>query len=172
MAFNLRTLVREICDSSETTEPAGLTTEVLARIDEADLAEALRQALPTVVYNVISTSRMRTPAYMTTANTGKPEAGTATTAPRSTKVDGIREMWRSRLHDRYPVANGEWRFLRDLTTDDLDYAAGIRDDQARRNAAAADKLRRFAKLIVEHEVTKVGDLPEDVLRDQLDGRDS
>lgn len=165
--FNLRALVRQVLDDSDAADPTTLSREVLARIEVADIAEALRQAMPTVVHNVVSVARMREPAFIT--DTRMIDQVTANTrSARSPKVAAIREMWRQQLHTRYAVGNGEWRLLRDCTADNLDHAATYRDEQARRNAAAADKLRALRKLVVDHDVATVGQLPEAVLRDQLD----
>jgi hypothetical protein len=159
--FNLRVLVRDVCDSSTIPDPALLAKEVNRRIQKADRDAALEQALRVFVQNVISRAR-NSPGGHTTLDT---QAIRATGGSTSHKVAGIRNAWRRMLQDRIAVGSdlGAWKFLRDCTAVDLDYAASIREDHARQNAARARQLRQLAELLVTHNAATVSALPDDVL---------
>lgn len=161
-SFDLRALIRDVCATSTITDPATLAKEVGRRIGRNEQREALEQALPTIVQHVISRARgsLSSPGgQLTTDDQGAYAAGAPS---RSRKVAGIRETWRRMLRERLNVgpAVGDWKFLADCTTADLAYAAQLREDHARRNAAKAAQLRRLAELLDEHQVTTVGELPE------------
>ena len=157
--FDLRALVREVCDTSTMTDPATLAKEVGRRIGRNQQAAALQQALPVVVQHIVSRHR----------GSFVPEQRSAATSNRSRKVASIRETWRRMLRDRIAVGPdiSDWKFLGDCTVDDLAYAAAIREDHARRNAARAQQLRDLAELLDQHGVSTVGDLPEPVLSASL-----
>lgn len=158
--FDLRALIREVCNTSTMTDPASIAKEVGRRIGRNQQADALDQALPLVVQHVISRYRA----------ISVPQQRTAPAPNRSRKVASIRETWRRMLRDRIAVgpAVGDWKFLGDCTADDLAYAAAIREDHARRNAARAEQLRQLVDLLVEHGVETVGQLPDQVLAARLE----
>jgi hypothetical protein len=155
--FDLRALVREVCDHSTVADPLMLAKEVNRRIKQADRDAALESALPLVVQNELGRLRMRHHAPIP----GTPQP--------SRKVAGIREMWRRTLRDRINVGPdvSDWKFLADCTAEDLDYAAALREEHARRNAARAAQYRRLAELLNGHGVSTVGELPESALKDGL-----
>lgn len=155
--FDLRKLVREVCDTSEIADPAQLAKEVNGRLKRQERDAALEACLPLFVQTVLGQMRM---------STHRPEP----TAPQeSRKVRGIREAWRRMLRDRISVGpnEGDWKFLSDCTGTDLDYAASIREEHARRNMARAEQYRQLAELLEEHGVTTVGELPDDTLGSAL-----
>lgn len=157
--FDLRALIRDVCDSSTMADPVTLAKEVARRIGRNHQREALEQALPVVVQHVVS---RRQPIAV-------PEQRAPSAASRSRKVASIRETWRRMLRDRIAVgpAVSDWKFLGDCTAADLAYAAAIREEHARRNAARAHQLRDLADLLTEHGVSTVSELPEPVLSASL-----
>lgn len=150
--FDLRVLVREVCDTSTSADPVMVMTEVRQRITQADQEAALEQALLTFVRHMISRRgnlTFRAPA-------GRP----------SWKVTGIRNAWRATLlRQRLSVGEdpGAWKFFGDCTEGDLTYAADVRDRLAKNNALQARRLRDLAKLLAEHGVGTVKELPDDIL---------
>lgn len=173
--FDLRSLVREVADTSMIADPATLAKEVARRVRNADLRVALEQALPTVVQHVLS---RRTPlivpggqveveAHM--GNAAGASSSGASAPIRSRKVSGIREMWRRALNERLNVGPEPtaWKFLRDCDAADLAYAATLREQHARRNAERAAQLRKLAALLETHGVKTVGQLPDADLGDTL-----
>lgn len=150
---NLNEIVREVCDSSAATDPATLAKEVFRRIDEADHADALLQALPVIVQHRIS--RTRSPITTPTPTPARPST-------KSWKVQGIRSAWQRMLRDRICVGPDSWKFIADCTITDLEVAAHIREDHARRNAERAAQLRRLIDLMVTHHATTVADLDESI----------
>lgn len=165
-SFNLRALVRDVCDSSTIADPALLAKEVSRRIKRSERDAALEQSLRIFVQHFVSMIR-NSPGRHSDHETHAPLAAGG---PTSRKVAGIRDAWRRMLRDRIAVGAdaGEWKFLSDCTATDLAYAAVIREDHARRNAASATRLRDLAELLDKHNVTTVGELPDDVLGPALE----
>lgn len=155
--FNLRALVREVCDESHQADPAMLAKEVDRRIRKADRDAALEQALAAFMWQFVSRDR-------SSVATSRPGA----VSGRSSKVAGIRGLARAQ-RDRVSVGPdpSDWKFLADCTADDLDYAAALREEYAQRVMARADQYRRLAELLAEHGVATVGELPQPVLGDEL-----
>lgn len=166
MTFDLRALVREVCAASASADPAVVTGEVRQRITLADRDTALDQALLTFVRHVIS--------RWGELGTGDhplldPHHQHAPGAQPSRKVAAIRGAWRAVLRKRLSVGEdpSAWKFFGDCTDGDLLYAADVRDALAASNARQAQRLRDLAKLLVDHQVVTVKDLPEDVLESVL-----
>lgn len=162
--FDLRALVRDVCATSTVADPGMLAKEVSSRIRKADRDTALEQALRAFVHQIISRDRHSTTS-LTSQGTRDTQAETAGGRTTSRKVAGIRDAWRRMLRDRIAVGvdPGAWKFLADCTTTDLDYAATIREENARQNTARAQQLRDLAALLTEHGVSTVAELPETVL---------
>lgn len=169
--FNLRALIRDVCDKSSDAEPDLLVKEVLRRIERRDTRAALEQALPTVVQSVISSYRFTTDRPQTApadhfgsdAHTGAASGGAhPIKASRSSKVAGIRDTIGRALRERISVGHDRsaWKFLGDCTADDLEYAAQLRDDLAKSNAHRAKQLRELADALREADVETVRDLPD------------
>lgn len=165
--FDLRQLVRDVADTSDAVDPDTLAKEVLVLIPADHRDEALRQAMGTVVQHVISRSRhISFPGDQTLHDTHpRPAAGGYSNA----KVTGIREAWHRVLESRIAVAPKQWKRIADCGIHDLKAAAAIRMEHARRNTANAETLLRIARLVGEHGVGTVGQLPDSVLTAALAG---
>lgn len=155
--FDLRKLVRDVCENSTVADPAALAKEVNQQIKRTERDAALEAALPLFVQNILGQLRMR--SHRPVPVIPQP----------SRKVQGIRETWRRMLRDRINVGPdvSDWKFLADCTAEDLDYAASIREEHARRNAARAEQYRQLAELLEEHGVDTVGELPDGTLGSAL-----
>jgi hypothetical protein len=152
--FSLHDLIRLELDASTSPDPGVIAHAVVGQIPDEHLREALTQTLRATVREVIRSTRIENPPpQMRPPN-------------RSAKVAAIREMWRHHLRERYSVA-GSWTFLGDMTYDDLMTAAEERMDLAKKNEAQADRLRHYASLIVQHQVSAFGQLPPAVLQAAL-----
>lgn len=190
--FNLRHLVREVLNSSTVNDPHAIASDVLGQIDEADLRVALRECLPSLVREMIRSSRnggllagvshsASSPStqprltlhaqsdVMTEQPGGAPrpvmKAAPAQRLVRSAKVAAIRASGPKWLADRINTAADprEWKRVGDCSFTDLMFAAGQRRDQAARTSAAAERFERLAELVRVHGVERVRDLPESVL---------
>jgi hypothetical protein len=175
--FDLRALVREVVETSDSPDPADIAKEVNHRIGRADRDAALEQSLRVYVQNYLS--RTRYDRDMTTAPGGQMNgdtqvstaAGRGSSGQSSSKVTGIRE-WARML--RKPIALGTqsgapWKFLGDLNAEDCRVVAKIREDTARRNAARAKQFNELGELITEFGVTKISELPDETLARILGG---
>jgi hypothetical protein len=164
--FNLRALIRDVCDNSTIADPQMLAKEVNRRIKRGERDAALEQALPVLVQHTISLSRSRTsPGH---SGTDTQTSGAGGFNP-SRKVARIRETWKRMLRDRINIGPelGDWKFLADCTAIDLSYAAAIREDHAKRNVTRAAQYRNLAELLTKHGVRTVAELPETVLAPTL-----
>lgn len=155
--FDLRKLVRDVCENSTVADPAALAKEVDRRIKRQERDSALEACLPLYVQRELGQMRMAT------------HRPAPATPQSSRKVQGIRETWRRMLRDRINVGPdvADWKFLADCTAEDLAYAASIREEHARRNAARAEQYRQIAELLEEHGVDTVGELPDTTLGSAL-----
>lgn len=155
MTFDLRALVRDVLRASEQPNPDWLVEAVLARVPEGEMAEALRQALPSIIREAAARER--------SANPIAPSSSMPTKAPGSWKVQAIREEWQRALRNRIHVGPGDYKFLGDCTYDDLLFAAAERTAIADKNAAIARSYNALAALLTEHDAKTVRDLPAEVL---------
>ena len=144
--MKLRHIVTEVLKTSLLTEPRDLATEVLARIDPEDVAEALAQAMPVFVRQVLSEQRQPTCIRPSTTSTG------------SVRIAAIRDDWKKALRDRIKTDNG-MKFLGDCTIADLEAAAQLRDEMADRNRAKAAQYRVLIHELADAGVNRVKDLP-------------
>lgn len=158
--FNLNALVREVAARSTTADPPSIAKQVLDRIERRNSRVALEQALPTIVQHVISRGRSAVDAEPTTGQGRFVNQRTNVGGGRSAKVAAIREWWRAQLNTPLAVgpARSDWKFLRDCTATDLDYAAGLREELARSNALAAERMRKLAEDLRAAGVETVADL--------------
>lgn len=154
--FNLRTLVRSVLEASRSADLGHLADTAFSRIDPADHAEALRQAMRGFVRQVIGEQRADLPA-------GPPAHVAPSVAATSAKVTAIRDHWQRALRDRLNVGEGSWKFLGDCTADDLLFAAEQRREHAARNRRRAAQLDALRQQLDDHDVATVGDLPAEVL---------
>ena len=157
--FDLRKLIIEVAEQSDTANPNALAAEVLSTVPREQRMEALSQALPFAVREIVV--RQRTP-------TNELGSGYRGRMPQpSRKVTNIRNNWQKILHERHKVGpNGTWKLLGDCTADELDWAAELRDRMALQNALKAEQFRKFAKLLRENQVATLRELPETVLGDE------
>lgn len=164
--FNLRAVIRDVCDNAVDLNLHKLVAETEARIRPEDRHAALLQALPLVVDDVIG--KIRTHTRISTdagerAGDAQDELQRKRSA-RSSKVSGIREHWRRALLEMHSVnRSGDLKRLGDLNRDDLLFNIHAREEVARRNTAKALQFRGLLDLVTRHDVERVADLPEPVL---------
>jgi hypothetical protein len=177
--FDLRGLIRRVCEESAAADPHTIAKEVSERIDDRDLREALDQALAQVVQNTIATDRRGT--FPSDDDAGIPAQRTANqaTAPAqgaSWKRAGIRrindELRRKRF--AYGFNQNEWKFLADFDRANCQAAAAMRRKLAAGNIREAEKFEWLDELLVQHDAATVYELPEaaklDVHRRMFSGR--
>lgn len=153
--FDLRAAVNDVLDTTSLTDPVAIAAKVAENVPTRQLRVALAEALVSFVANVNQRRRMNNPLLG-----GAPQVRSG----RSTKVAGIATWWAAALRDRVHVDGGH-KFLGDCTFDDLMFAASERRQQARLNEAKADQYEALAKLLREHGVDRVADLPPSAVTD-------
>jgi hypothetical protein len=169
--MDLRQIVRATIDAEpERTDVDRIADEVLRQLAGPDRDEALRLTMREYVrLTFTATRRTSTPPAAT------PLLETATPIARPVvarigrKQAAIRDAWRAQLDQWYstPQPGGRAR-LRDLTYDEVQHNAALREQMASANATEAVQLRRLAALLIEHGAPRVGALPELALQDVLD----
>jgi hypothetical protein len=82
---------------------------------------------------------------------------------RSAKVARGREFWRQILESLYHVGGLVRKQYGDCGTEDLEFIVAERLEIAARNTSEADRHKRVRALVAEHKVSRVRDLPPDVL---------
>jgi hypothetical protein len=162
--INLHNLAARIRDDHPgIADPGELSALVLAEIDPRDYADALSITLRSYVRHVMTEPRRRSVPQPVRERETAPQRPPGWSA----KSQGIRDGWRAHLNDTYSVA-GTWKFLRDLTREDLKTVATERYDLARANAYEAHRAERLAALMERHGAATVADLPDETLARVLD----
>lgn len=167
--FNLRALVAHIQETSHIAAPTELARRVFDAIDEENYKEALRQALYPAVHVYVSRSRMSAPEPVVDLEPRSKGSKPSKRARGHTSADQIRDIITRRLQESICVGERvtDWKPLAMCTADDLKYAAENRYAWARGAIANGDRLTRLSHHLVAYGVEIVGDLPEDVQREEL-----
>src|SRR5215204_6543050 len=108
--MSLRKLAREVIESSMTNDLEVMVDDLLRRVPESDLQEALREALRTVIREAI---RARRNGVIPIADRSAP-ANTG-----SWWVEGVREAHQAKLRDLFHIGGGQWKRLAEMTYRDL-----------------------------------------------------
>lgn len=166
--FDLRKLVKDVCDTSLLTNDDELAKEVLSRIDKADERAALEQALPHMVQRFVSRDHRPLAFPQPQAPTGDHYARDTQKGPvagglipfRSRRISLKRSHWQRQLNARVNVAHKSRKFFGDCTVEDLVFLANHRRELAAANATTADYFEALTRLMGEFEVETVRELPE------------
>lgn len=160
---NLSSLVTEVLDESDSTDIHVLAGLVADKVPDDQLRAALAASLVQFVRMQIGIRRASNPLLSNDLVPPEKESK----PNRSTKVIGIREMWKSALRDRINVSDG-YKFLGECSYDDLIYAADQRETLAASHAAKAARFRSLAEQLKLNNVSKVSELPETILAEELE----
>ena len=165
--FSLTDLVRDVCSTSTSADPAVLTGEVLRRIVATNERAALEQALGVFVRRFVSRDHrpIGSPSSHVRADNHSARAGGGPRQLlRSRKVHGIR-TWQDTLAARVNIGPKLWKRFGDCDSVDLKFMICYRESLAAANSAEAQKLRVYAELLAQYGVEKVRDLPESAIGD-------
>jgi len=187
--FNLRDVIRSIIATNSKVWPIDeVVVEVVDIIDGDDLREALRQALPCLIREILAEHRPQGRIGLPARNvTGRHEIRQpaarhrdylespfnrppATQTNGSRKGSEIRNAWQRVLDAPYAVAGGDHKRLGDCTYEDLYWMAGQLDIQSSDLQSRARGFRELAMLINDHDVTTIRELPAEVLMNALGGK--
>jgi hypothetical protein len=165
VVINLHSLVKRTADDHpDIADPGELSEKVFSRIGPEDYADTIKTMIREYVRHVVNETR-NLPAGQSTND------AQATSARRTSSVGNhVRAMqagaWKERLKDRYHTPDG-WKFLREMTSDDLKFAAGARRELAKENVAVAASLDKLRTVLTKHHATTVGELPDRALETVL-----
>lgn len=162
MIMNLHELTaRTIRENPDVADPGVMAEEVFSRIGPEDYAAVIKVMIRDYTRQVMNERRVPPPAVPVLPSGGTKKQN------RSAFVAAMQAgAWKERLSDTYRTAGG-WKFLREMTAEDLAYAAAERRDLAASNLAVADRLEGLGKLLAEHGAETVGSLADDVLEPVL-----
>lgn len=168
--IQVRGVIREVSVDMDINDPAAIIEAVVDRIPPHLLREALRQALPPLIRDVLTEHRPRGPlARPLPSRSGggaqRRLVGGGAPSPHlsgSRKGSEIRDAWQKVLEAPYSTASGHKR-LGDCGYDDLQYMAKQLDVLAERNARRARGFREMAALLTDHSAPTVRNLPAEVL---------
>jgi len=155
--FSLRALARETWDDLGGADYHVLAKEIARRISPQQREDALNEAL--VEYARHFTTGLRPSARKTRPGAGQRNSG------RSSKVAGIRHAW-PQLRATYFTRDGQ-KPLGDCSQADVIFIAEHLEKKARENQAKAGWMRDVAAAMRASKVTRVRDLPNDVLAEFL-----
>jgi hypothetical protein len=154
--FSLRALIREQLETSP--DPHVVAALVLKRIPEGELRGCLAQCLHMLV---MEENRRGAGGLVVVAASGGHGDG------RSRRWAGAASTFRQ-LRKAFAVdGNGEWKRLADMTPEDCEVAALLREVHAEREIRVAKQLRHLAALARQHKATVIGGLPAEVLDEAL-----
>lgn len=156
--FDLRTLSNHVLADTTLASPRELAGEILARVPDKYLREALRESLRFYCREVVSNSRV-----FSTPGQVKVDSG------RSTKVAGRREWWKQALQDRIHIGGNKWLNLADCTAQHLRAAAHCLREEAGKKIAKAERYELLAQVADDQGAEHVGDLSEDTVLAVLGG---
>jgi hypothetical protein len=167
--FSLYRFIRTVQRDTGVTHPDKLTAEVITALADAPTEHqdaALEQAIRSSVQHTLNSMRH---VRVFPGGQASSTLGGATAQPdssRSWKVQG----WRSKLEKLYPLwtDNDDWVPFGDLTIAALDQSAAYHAKLADANRAKAIEMAEWAVLLREHQVERIRQLPETVLRARLD----
>lgn len=156
---DLRALIRDIADGAPEPEPSVVTDKVLGQLSAVERRVALAACLPGYVSDLLrrdaALARHRPPVTV--------EQGGQRFASR--RVAAVRaDVLRTRFY-----TGVAWKWLGECTADDLDGAAGQRDEAAAALRAEADRWRALAAFMRGQRLATVAAVPSVDLERFLDG---
>lgn len=158
----LRGLIRDLCASTDLTDPRDLAASAVRRLADDELRAELDAAAVSTAREVLSVLRASSiatddPAGRSTSDTQSGSAGRVPSQHGRTALirNWVAEQMRARLH-----VEGQWKLLRDCTLADLAFAAQERRQIAAATAAEAERYDRLAKAVADSGADSVGDLDE------------
>lgn len=166
--FDIRAAIREVVETSDLTDPGEIATKVAEQVP----AKALRGVLVDVLRDYVRITLHSFTSWR------RPEPGQDSDArrpisSRSAKVAAYQSQAREHARLlRQPVAveSNVWKQFGECSTDDLDFLASERRDNAARNLAAAERFEKYAAALEEHSAETVADLPDAVIASIEDGQ--
>lgn len=149
--MNLTEHILNTLHTTTLTDPAEIAEQIINNSSPTDHAEWLPMLVARAVGDVMRTSRNA--ALASDAVTRPPAKN------RSAKRDGIRSWWQQFLAQRIAVGD-VWKTVGDLTMNDLDTVVEVRRAHAAQVLAQADRYEKLGKLLADHGVETVSELPE------------
>lgn len=157
VARSIRVLIRQMIEDTNLADPREIAAKILAELDPAEYESVLAEALPVLVRNELSLTRMevrfKTGAAPAASDTPTPSKGKQ--AFRSRKVAGYRSMAQRLRAMRVLGDKAAWKTLDDCAEVDLVRIVEHNREQAERNTATAEqyalllaKLKKSGKKFV------------------------
>lgn len=158
----IRDRIKRELDRGNTLNVREVADAVMVALPTDDHEAALRVALPSLVRDVIVTTRTTSPSASSN------RTASVTPSSRSWKVEAVRESWRKELRAIYSTPTGNKR-LGDFSYSDLTNLAETCRDLAKANAGRADKYESLAEAMRSAGVASLSELPASVLASEFGG---
>lgn len=156
--LNLRGRIRAILTDTGEADPGVVADKVIAELTSRELRPALGETMRSFVRDVMRHDREAiAPAAV---------ASEATPGQGRSRARAVAEAWRAHLRDRVFVGD-TWRLLGDCSAEDVQFLVDDRRRKAAELHVTADRYDALRAAMVEHDVARVADLPDAVLRDTL-----
>lgn len=165
MTFSINTLIREVRAEQPTFGVDAITDLVLPRIPPEAVMVALRQCLRNTVSGIFTSSTDERAPIMSPVPVDTAPVPDST---RSRKTR-LKRAWAASLEVQIRGAQ-ENKPFGDFTLDDCRYAVKTREQRAAVELEHARSFEQWADLLLTHQVARVRDLPESVLRSRLEGK--
>lgn len=166
--ISVRGLIRDMLDTTDMIEVEAIVAQVYGAIKRNEFGAALYGAIRELVPIEMSRQRSAANPHGAPAGTHSTERpGPHLLSGNSPRVQAIREGWQAHLRTRYPAAHGGYVMLADMTYEDLLANATSRREHAAATLANAERLEKLAAALQETSKERVGDLPQDRLRELL-----
>lgn len=160
--FNLKALTDKVlAKTTGVRQTHDLVDEVLAEIPDAELREALREALPMYLRSRMALGRNLPPMSVTNPYLDtKVRKASQRNSGRSAAMKAIREWWLDKVEVH--VSSGGYLKLGECGFDDLMFAVEERRTKALDMTHAADRFEIVAKALKDNAVDTVAALPDKV----------
>ena len=152
----LRTLIRDVLDTTSLTDPREVAAKVIAALDPADYVHALEEALPEYVRTEMNRAGLLSPK-VDVSDVPMPQL-----PARSPRGDRLREYARRRLEVPIFVGDGQRKRLGDCTRDELLRHVAMLYDQVEKTSSKARWYERVAAAIPDGGVVR--DIRPEVFR--------
>jgi hypothetical protein len=164
MSFDVLAALRTALAESDEPDPVLVAIDVAANVPDADLRDALAQALRRLASSVAGEARRRHQVELLDSITVSTAAATATRPAGRDRWSQAGSAYKKLLQERLVTANGT-KLIRDCTAADFRWAAAERHEHAGRVRAHGDWFVRWAETLERHSAAVAADLPDNALQE-------
>lgn len=140
--------------------PRELAKHVAAATRDVDMAAFYEQTLTEYISSMLRTSRNAALNDMCANSTPPVQRRTPNPSP---KLRDMRDGWKKLCAERVHVGASQWKTLGECGAEDLKYCIAEREEHIERVRGQIANYEKLVRLLGEHHVAKVADLPPGVV---------